>query len=144
MAGGQPISLANLREVRALCDRHGIRIILDATRVAENAYFIKVREAECADMTIAEIVRALCDLTDGCTMSAKKDALVNIGGLLAVNDGELFDAGPQPGRGLRGPAHLRRHGRPRHGGGGHRLARVGARTTTSGPASARSSTWATS
>ena len=92
MAGGQPISLANLREVRALCDRHGIRIIHDATRVAENAYFLKVRETECAAMTIAQIVRALCDLTDGCTMSAKKDALVNIGGFLAVNDDEVFDA----------------------------------------------------
>jgi tyrosine phenol-lyase len=92
MAGGQPISLANLREVRALCDRHGLRIIHDATRVAENAYFLKVRETECADMTIAQIVRALCDLTDGCTMSAKKDALVNIGGFLAVNDDEVFDA----------------------------------------------------
>ena len=65
MAGGQPISLANLREVRALCDAHGIRIIHDATRVAENAYFIKEREPGCADMTIPEIVRALCDLTDG-------------------------------------------------------------------------------
>ncbi|MGD0998239.1 MAG: tyrosine phenol-lyase [Thermoleophilia bacterium] len=92
MAGGQPISLANLREVRALCDRHGLRIIHDATRVAENAYFLKVRETGCADMTIAQIVRALCDLTDGCTMSAKKDALVNIGGFLAVNDDEVFDA----------------------------------------------------
>ena len=79
MAGGQPISLANMREVRALCNEHGIRVIHDATRVAENAYFIKEREPGCADMTIAEIVRALCDLTDGATMSAKKDALVNIG-----------------------------------------------------------------
>ncbi len=92
MAGGQPISLANLRAVRALCDEHGIRIIHDATRVAENAYFLKVREPECADLSIAEIVRALCDLTDGCTMSAKKDALVNIGGFLAVNDDQVFDA----------------------------------------------------
>ena len=92
MAGGQPISLANLRDVRALCERHGIRVIHDATRVAENAYFIKEREPGCADMTIAGIVRAICDLTDGCTMSAKKDALVNIGGFLALNDEALFDA----------------------------------------------------
>ena len=92
MAGGQPISLANLREVRALCDRHGIRVIHDATRVAENAYFIKEREPGCAEMSIAEIVRALCDLTDGCTMSAKKDALVNIGGFLALNEAEVFEA----------------------------------------------------
>jgi len=92
MAGGQPISLENLRAVRELTARHGIRIIHDATRVAENAYFVKVREPGCADMSIAQIVRELCDLTDGCTMSAKKDALVNIGGFLAVNDAELFDA----------------------------------------------------
>jgi len=92
MAGGQPISLANLREVHALCRRHGIRIIHDATRVAENAYFIKQREPGYADKTIATIVREICDLTDGCTMSAKKDALVNIGGFLALNDDDLFDA----------------------------------------------------
>ena len=92
MAGGQPISLANLRAVRALCDEHGIRIIHDATRVAENAYFIKEREPGYADRTVAEIVREICDLTDGCTMSAKKDALVNIGGFLALNEDDLFDA----------------------------------------------------
>ena len=92
MAGGQPISLANLRQVRELTARHGIRIIHDATRVAENAYFIKEREPGCAEMGIAEIVRALCDLTDGCTMSAKKDALVNIGGFLALNEEEVFEA----------------------------------------------------
>ena len=91
MAGGQPISLANLRDVRALCDAHGIRIIHDATRVAENAYFIKDREPGCEQMSVAQIVRAICDLTDGCTMSAKKDALVNIGGFLALNDDALFD-----------------------------------------------------
>jgi len=92
MAGGQPISLANLRAVRELCEAHDIRVIHDATRVAENAYFIKERESGCADMSVAAIVRALCDLTDGCTMSAKKDALVNIGGFLALNDDDLFDA----------------------------------------------------
>ena len=92
MAGGQPISLANLKAVRALCDTHGVRIIHDATRVAENAYFIKEREPGYGDKSIAEIVREICDLTDGCTMSAKKDALVNIGGFLALNDEELFDA----------------------------------------------------
>ena len=79
-------------QVRALCRKHGIRIILDATRAVENAYFIKAARAGCRDMTIAEILRELCDLTDGCTMSAKKDALVNIGGFLAVNDDEVFDA----------------------------------------------------
>ena len=78
--------------MRELTSRYGIRIIHDATRVAENAYFIKEREPGCADMSIAQIVRAICDLTDGCTISAKKDALVNIGGFLAVNDDEVFDA----------------------------------------------------
>jgi tyrosine phenol-lyase len=92
MAGGQPISLGNLRKVRELCDRYGIRIIHDATRVAENAYFVKEREPGCADMSVAEIVRAICDLTEGCTMSAKKDALVNIGGFLALNEWEVFEA----------------------------------------------------
>jgi tyrosine phenol-lyase len=92
MAGGQPISLTNLREVRQLTAKHGIRIIHDATRVAENAYLIKEREPGHADMSVAEIVRAICDLTDGATMSAKKDALVNIGGFLALNDEATFDA----------------------------------------------------
>ena len=92
MAGGQPISLENFRQVRELTDRYAIRIIHDATRVAENAYFIKQREPGCQDMSVAQIVRALCDLTDGCTMSAKKDALVNIGGFLALNEEDVFDA----------------------------------------------------
>ena len=92
MAGGQPISLANLHEVRALCNEHDIRIIHDATRVAENAYFIKEREPGYADKSIAEIVLEICGLTDGCTMSAKKDALVNIGGFLALNEWEVFEA----------------------------------------------------
>lgn len=91
MAGGQPISLANLRELRAYTQKHGILIILDMTRVAENAWFIKQREEGCANKSIAEIVREICDLTDGATMSAKKDALVNIGGFLALNDPDLFD-----------------------------------------------------
>ena len=91
VAGGQPISLGNLQKVRELCNRHSIRIIHDATRVAENAYFIKEREPGCADMSVAEIVRTICDLTDGCTMSAKKDALVNIGGFLALNEDDVFD-----------------------------------------------------
>ena len=91
MAGGQPISLANLREVRALTNRYGIKIIHDMTRVAENAFFNKLREPGCEDMTIQEIVKEICSLTDGATMSAKKDALVNIGGFLALNDEELFD-----------------------------------------------------
>ncbi len=91
MAGGQPISLANLKAVRKLTQTHGIAIIHDMTRVAENAYFIKEREEGYADKSVAEIVKEICSLTDGATMSAKKDALVNIGGFLAVNDEKLFD-----------------------------------------------------
>ena len=91
MAGGQPCSLANIRDTCALCHRHGIKVYLDATRAAENAYFIKHREAGHRDKTLAQILREICDCTDGCTMSAKKDALVNIGGFLAVNDDELAE-----------------------------------------------------
>jgi tyrosine phenol-lyase len=88
LAGGQPISLANLKAARALADRYGTKVILDATRVAENAYFIQQREAGQAQRSVAEIVYAICSLTDGCTMSAKKDPLANIGGFLALNDDE--------------------------------------------------------
>lgn len=91
MAGGQPISLDNLKKVRQLTNKYGIKIIHDMTRVAENAYFIKEREEGYADKSVAEIVKEICSLTDGATMSAKKDALVNIGGFLAVNDDEIFD-----------------------------------------------------
>jgi len=91
MAGGQPISLTNLKAVRSLTQKYGIRIIHDMTRVAENAYFIKEREPGYGDKSIKEIVKEICSLTDGATMSAKKDALVNIGGFLAVNDWEVFE-----------------------------------------------------
>ncbi len=91
MAGGQPISLANLREVRALCDRYGLRIILDATRAMENAYFIQQREPGHQGRSVKEILKEICSYTDGCTMSGKKDALVNIGGWLAVNDDDLAE-----------------------------------------------------
>ena len=91
MAGGQPISLKNLKAVRELTNKYKIKIIHDMTRVAENAFFIKDREPGYANKSTSEIVREICDLTDGATMSAKKDALVNIGGFLAVNDYELFE-----------------------------------------------------
>jgi tyrosine phenol-lyase len=91
MAGGQPIAMENLRQVRAFCARHGIRIILDATRALENAFFIKQREPGYADRSLAEILKELCSHTDGCTMSGKKDLLVNIGGFLAVNDDTIFE-----------------------------------------------------
>lgn len=91
MAGGQPISMANLKELRALTKKHSIRIIHDMTRVAENAYFIQQREKGYKTKSIAEIVLEICKLTDGATMSAKKDALVNIGGFLAINDWQVFE-----------------------------------------------------
>ena len=91
MAGGQPASMQNFREVYALCQQHGIKVMLDATRLAENCYFIKTREEGYADKTIAEILKEMCGYSDGATMSAKKDNLVNIGGWLALNDEDLFD-----------------------------------------------------
>ncbi len=91
MAGGQPISLANIREVRAWCDRTDTLLVHDMTRVAENAYFIQKREDGYADKSIQEIVFEICSLTDVATMSSKKDAMVNIGGFLAMNDADLYE-----------------------------------------------------
>lgn len=91
MAGGQPISMGNLKALRAWCDAHDIMIVHDMTRVAENAYFIKQREPGYGDKSIKEIVYELCSLTDAATMSAKKDAMVNIGGFLAMNDESLYE-----------------------------------------------------
>jgi len=91
MAGGQPQSMANMKAVRELCDEHGIDIVLDATRAVENAYFIQQREEGYRDKPVAEILKEYCSYTDHCTMSAKKDSLVNIGGWLASNDEKVFD-----------------------------------------------------
>ncbi len=91
MAGGQPISMANIRAVRDLCDQYHIPIYLDATRMVENAFFIQEREEGYADKAIADILKEFCSYTDGAWMSSKKDHLVNIGGWLAVNDVDLFD-----------------------------------------------------
>ena len=89
MAGGQPFSLENIHALSEYCRSRKILIMLDATRLMENAYFIKKREAGQEGKSIAEIAREICDLTDGCTVSGKKDCLVNIGGFLALNDDEL-------------------------------------------------------
>ena len=82
--GGQPVSLENIRAVRAVCDKYKVPFFLDACRFAENAWFIKMREASCAHMTPMEIANAMFAQADGCTMSAKKDGMANIGGFLAM------------------------------------------------------------
>lgn len=91
-AGGQPVSLQNLRDVRALCDKYGKRLVLDSARFAENAYFIKTREEGQAGRTIKEIVRDTFDLADAMTMSAKKDAIVNMGGFIATRHSGWYEA----------------------------------------------------
>jgi len=91
MAGGQPISLANLKQLRAWCDENDILLVHDMTRVAENAHFIQQREPGYRDKPIREIVHEICALTDAATMSSKKDAMVNIGGFLAMNDAKFYE-----------------------------------------------------
>ena len=87
--GGQPVSMQNIREVKAVCQRHGIPLFLDACRFAENCYFIKLREKEFASTAVVDIAHELFSYADGCTMSAKKDAFANIGGFLAMRDESL-------------------------------------------------------
>lgn len=91
MAGGQPISMGNLKALRAYTENLGIKIILDMTRIAENAYFIQNREPGYAQRSIRSLVKEICSYTDGATMSAKKDALVNIGGFLALNNTDAYE-----------------------------------------------------
>jgi len=90
LAGGQPVSMHNMREVSELCRRHGIILWSDATRLVENAFFIKEREEGFADRPVREIVHEMMTYFDGCTMSGKKDCLVNIGGFLALRDESVF------------------------------------------------------
>lgn len=91
MAGGQPCSMRNIRETCELCHRHGIKVFLDATRAVENAWFIKQREEGFAERSLTEILREMCSHADGATISAKKDCLVNIGGLLLLDDDALAE-----------------------------------------------------
>jgi tyrosine phenol-lyase len=90
LAGGQPVSMQNLRDVYSLCKKHGIKVFMDATRCVENAFFIKEREPEFKNKTIKEIVLEEFSYSDGCTMSGKKDCITNIGGFLCMNDEEMF------------------------------------------------------
>lgn len=90
MAGGQPVSMENMRGVKALSEKYGIRVIYDATRCVENAYFIKDREIGYRDVSISQIVKEMFSYADGCTMSGKKDGIVNMGGFLAVNDEDIY------------------------------------------------------
>lgn len=92
LAGGQPVSMANMRAVRDMTSKNGIKIFYDATRCVENAYFIKEQEAGYENTSIEDIVHEMFSYADGCTMSGKKDCLVNIGGFLCMNDEEMFSA----------------------------------------------------
>lgn len=91
MAGGQPFSMDNLKQVKAVCKKHGIRMWLDATRLTENAYFVKEREEGYADKEIKVILKEICSYFDGLWVSAKKDLMVNIGGILATRDKRVFE-----------------------------------------------------
>jgi tyrosine phenol-lyase len=91
MAGGQPVSMQNIKELREYCDKHGILLYLDATRLVENAFFIQQREEGYSDKTVAEILKEFASYSDGAWMSGKKDHLVNIGGWVAVNDPDVAD-----------------------------------------------------
>ncbi|MCS7165365.1 MAG: tryptophanase [Candidatus Calescibacterium sp.] len=90
MAGGQPVSLENIKQIRKICDYYNIPIVLDATRIAENAFFIKEREQGYSNKEIKEIIREIMSLVDAATISAKKDPLTNISGLILIRSPELY------------------------------------------------------
>jgi tryptophanase len=90
--GGQPVSMKNAKDISEICQRHGVHLFLDCCRVAENSYFIRHREEGMAEFSYEEIAQQLFGLADGAVMSSKKDALVNMGGFLALRDGEIADA----------------------------------------------------
>jgi tryptophanase len=100
--GGQPVSMANMKEVKAVADKYKLRLFFDVARCFENAYFIKEREKGYKDKSIVEIIRETMSLADGCAMSAKKDAIVNMGGFVAVNDQELYKRLAQVGIAVEG------------------------------------------
>jgi len=134
--GGQPVSMANIRKVSAVCRAAGIPFFFDACRYAENAWFIKQREPGCGELTIEQIARAMFDCASGCTMSAKKDALVNIGGFLCLQDEQMARENQEQPHHQRGLHDLRRSGgaRPRgHGPGSERGARRGLPRATGRP-----------
>lgn len=89
-SGGQPVSMENIKDVRALADKYGVKVLFDSARFAENAYFIKTREAAYQDKSIKEIVKEMFSYADMMTMSSKKDAIVNMGGFIGMRDHELF------------------------------------------------------
>lgn len=90
LAGGQPVSMANMRAVKELCGKYGIKVMYDATRCVENAFFIKEQEEGYTDKPVRAILKEMMSYADGCTMSGKKDCMVNIGGFLCMNDDDLF------------------------------------------------------
>lgn len=95
MAGGQPVSMANIKAVREVADKYGLRVIFDAARCVENAYFIKEREDGYQENSVRQILKEMMSYADGCTMSGKKDCLVNIGGFLATNEAEIYEQATQ-------------------------------------------------
>ena len=90
-AGGQPVSMENLRQIKAVADKSGLKVVLDAARICENAYLIKLREPGYENTPVRAIIKEICSYTDACVVSSKKDGMVNIGGFVGVNDDELYE-----------------------------------------------------